>query len=85
MAAGAQGKFWEMHDLLFANQPALARVDLMKYASSLNLDMPRFEKDLDSDRIKAQVAADRAAGLKPHEVGTSGNKIYLPMQSRYPE
>src|SRR5271165_3210301 len=39
MAAREQGKFWEMHDLLFANQNALGREDLLKYAATLKLDM----------------------------------------------
>jgi protein-disulfide isomerase len=49
MAAREQGKFWEMHDLLFANQSALKRGDLLGYARKLGLDMARFQKDLDSD------------------------------------
>lgn len=69
-AAGEQGKFWEMHDLLFANQPALRREDLLKYARDLKLEMPRFEKDLDSDRIKKLVAADKALGDAKKVQGT---------------
>ncbi len=61
-AAGEQGKFWEMHDLLFANQQALGREALLKYAVSLNLNMAQFTKDLDSDRIKKKIAADKAEG-----------------------
>jgi len=62
MAAGEQGKFWEMHDLLFANQAALGREDLIKYARTLKLDMTRFMKDLDSERIKGIIATDKALG-----------------------
>ena len=69
-AAGEQGKFWEMHDTLFANQRALGREDLLKYARDLKLDMPRFEKDLDSDRIKKLVAADKALGDAKKVQGT---------------
>ncbi len=40
-AAGGQGKFWEMHDLLYENQDALEDEDLARYAKALKLDMPR--------------------------------------------
>src|SRR5207245_173308 len=65
VAAGEQGKFWEMHDALFANQNALKREDLLKYADTFKLDLPRFTKDLDSDRVKKMIDADKAeAALK---------------------
>lgn len=69
-AAREQGKFWEMHDLLFANQNALQREDLLKYAQGLKLDMARFTKDLDSDRIKKLVEAEKAEGDRMHVTGT---------------
>jgi protein-disulfide isomerase len=46
-AAHAQGKFWEMHDLLFANQGALERPSLEKYAQDLGLDLVKFKAGLD--------------------------------------
>jgi len=70
MAAAEQGKFWEMHDLLFANQNALGREDLLKYAETLNLDMARFRKDLDSDRIRKKIEADKAEGDAKKVQGT---------------
>jgi protein-disulfide isomerase len=45
-AAGAQGHFWEMHDLLFRNQNALSHKDLLGYGERLSLDMSRFRQDL---------------------------------------
>ena len=48
LAAGAQGKFWEMHDLLFKNQRALKRPDLEKYAQELGLNLDTFKKALDA-------------------------------------
>jgi protein-disulfide isomerase len=69
-AAAEQNKFWPMHDLLFANQNALAREDLLKYAKTLGLDVPRFTKDLDSDSIRQKVAADKAEGDMRHVEGT---------------
>jgi protein-disulfide isomerase len=62
--AGAQGKFWEMHDLLFAGQDKLSREDLIAKAKQLNLDVPRFPKDLDSHRFKPLVDADRREGSR---------------------
>src|SRR5262245_47529948 len=41
-AAGEQGKFWEMHALLFEHQHALEKKDLLHYAEELNLDVERF-------------------------------------------
>jgi protein-disulfide isomerase len=62
LAAEAQGKFWEMHDLLFAKQDKLTREDLTEYARQLKLDIPRFISDLDAHRFKSQVDADRQEG-----------------------
>ena len=58
MAAGAQGKFWEMHDKLFENQRALDRASLEKYAAEIGIDVSRFKADLDAGRYKAQVDGD---------------------------
>lgn len=57
-AAGAQGRFWEMHDLLFANQGALEIDDLIGYAEELGLDVDRFAEDLLSRRHAIRVARD---------------------------
>ena len=46
LAAGEQGKFWEMHDLLFSNQSAVKLDDLMRYATRLELDLDRFRKGI---------------------------------------
>src|SRR5712671_7134279 len=45
-AAAAQGKFWEMHDTLFARQDALDDADLLKYAAELSLDSDRVRREL---------------------------------------
>jgi protein-disulfide isomerase len=73
MAARQQGKFWQMHDLLFANLGQVDRAHLLEYATRLGLDMARFEKDLDSPRTKQLVAADLADGAK---VGVRGTPTY---------
>ncbi len=61
MAAHAQGKFWPMHDQLFANQAALDHDSLLRTAEKLGLDMTRFVKDMDSAEVKARIDADMAA------------------------
>lgn len=63
-AAGLQGKFWEMHDLLFKNQTAWskatdARSLFADYAASINLDTKRFATDMNDERLKARVTADQ--------------------------
>lgn len=58
MAAHAQGKFWEYHDVLFENQNKLTLPDLLKYARTLKLDIKKFTNDLHNWRHKAQIDAD---------------------------
>ncbi|GAA1447985.1 Na+/H+ antiporter NhaA [Leifsonia poae] len=57
-AAGAQGSFWEMHDILLANQDCLEPEDLNRYAAELGLDVERFESDITSGRHLARVMED---------------------------
>jgi protein-disulfide isomerase len=57
-AAADQGAFWAMHDLLLANQNALARADLIAYATQLGLDVERFERYLRERSGAARVAED---------------------------
>ncbi len=65
LAAGDQAKFWEMHDLLFANQRRLDARDLVRYAKQLDLDMKAFNQALRSHRYRAMVEQDltEARGL----------------------
>jgi protein-disulfide isomerase len=65
LAAGAQGKFWEMHDTLFENQTKLTRADLLGYAKSLGLDLAEFQHALDNHTFRPIVERDlaEAAGL----------------------
>ena len=57
-AAGLQGKFWEMHDLLFEHQDALSPRDLIGYADSLDLDIQQFMHDLREHAGAARIASD---------------------------
>ena len=62
VAAAEQGKFWQMHDKLFANQQALASADLDKYATEIGLDMAKFKAAMDNPKTKAQVESDTKMG-----------------------
>jgi protein-disulfide isomerase len=80
MAAEAQGKFWPMHDKLFAHNTELDRESLENYAAALGLDLPRFRADLDAERYKARIEADKQEGSDLGVVGTpavfiNGRKI----------
>jgi Na+/H+ antiporter NhaA len=57
-AAARQDAFWELHDLLLGHQGALRRADLVGYAATLGLDIPRFTADLDQHTGAAHVAED---------------------------
>ena len=61
-AAAAQGRFWDMHDILFEHQRALRERDLRHYASELGLDLERFERDRSSDRAWQRVCRDVRSG-----------------------
>ncbi len=69
-AAFAQGKFWEMHDAVFANSTALEDADLRRYAQQIGLDMAQFNAHFDARTGEAAVAADRAEGEKLGITGT---------------
>jgi protein-disulfide isomerase len=79
-AAGAQGKFWEMHDKLFANQSALDRPSLEKYAGELGLNMAKFKADLDAQKYKSVIESESKEGSAVGVTGTpavfiNGRKI----------
>lgn len=60
--AGAQGKFWQMHDLLFENQLHLKQHDLIRYAERLQLDMPRFTAEMDDAIYLQRVREHQRSG-----------------------
>jgi protein-disulfide isomerase len=62
LAAQAQGKFWEMHDLIYAGYPNISRTIVMGYARKLGLDMTRFSAELASHKYKARVDAEEKEG-----------------------
>ena len=87
-AAGRQGKFWEMHDMLFENQNSWssqrsAKDTFLSYAQSLQLDIGRFEGDLNSEEVKEKVENDYQSGIQSGVNATptfflNGQKIQNP-------
>lgn len=87
-AAGRQEKFWEMHDLIFENQSSWsnqrnAKDVFVSYAYSLQLDIERFENDLNSKEIKEKVENDYQSGIQSGVNSTptfflNGQKIQNP-------
>jgi protein-disulfide isomerase len=69
-AAGAQGRFWEMHDLLFTHQAGLAPRDLLVLARSIDLDLERFTEDLTQRTYAPKVRRDFLTGVRSGVNGT---------------
>lgn len=69
-AAGLQGKFWEMHDVLFANQSALEDQDLAALATEIGLDEARFRTDFADQKGLPRIEADVASGVRNGVEGT---------------
>ena len=63
-AAGEQGRFWEMHELLFADQKHLSPADLRARAASLGLDLRKFDEAISSGRARKRVQADFEEGKR---------------------
>ena len=69
-AAGAGGKFWEMHDTLYEHQKALDVAHLVRYANGLSLDAAKFERDLADHRFAPRVREDFLSGVRSGVNGT---------------
>ena len=70
--AGAQGKFWEMHQLLFDNQPHLDRTHVHRYAESLGLDMARFKSEMDGESYRQRIREQKEVARRSHMRATPG-------------
>ena len=70
LAAGKQGKFWEVHEKLFANQSDLNDTKVEAIAGELGLDMEKFKKDLQDPAIASVIDRDMNDGLKANVQGT---------------
>jgi protein-disulfide isomerase len=71
-AAGAQGKFWPMHDLLFKNQRELEPRELRRYAQQLDLDIARYDAEMADQRYLRRVREHIASAERSDVRGTPG-------------
>ena len=69
-SAGAQRKFWPMHDMLFENQDALEAEDLLQYAAAIDLDVEQFARDLSQERFAPRVREHFMGGVRSGVNGT---------------
>jgi len=74
MAAHKQGKFWEMHDKLFANQRELSEANFEKWAKELGLNLKKFKKDYQSEEIKKRIEEDDQYAQK---LGANGTPTFF--------
>jgi protein-disulfide isomerase len=72
--AGEQGKYWEMHDKLFANQRALDAKNLPDYAKAVGLDADKFQQCLSSEKDSSKIRAELDAGSK---IGITGTPAFF--------
>jgi protein-disulfide isomerase len=79
-AAGAQGKFWEMHEVLFQNQHALADEYLAEYAAALGLDTQRFIDEVLSETYANRIREDFRSGVRG---GVNGTPCFFINGQRY--
>lgn len=72
--AGAQGVFWEYHDLLYLSVPDFSRDDLVRYAGRLNLDRATFTACIDGRKFRKEVEFDVSEG---RDIGVRGTPSFL--------
>jgi len=70
VAAGKQGKFWEMHDIMFKNNRELGQDKLKEYAGQIGCNVPQFEKDMNSPETQAVIDADMKDATSAEVRGT---------------
>jgi protein-disulfide isomerase len=70
LAAAQQGKYWQMHQRLFAHPERLERADLEEHARALGLDLPRFRADLDGPTVDHLMEIDSATARSVHTEAT---------------
>ncbi|WP_447983697.1 DsbA family protein [Nitrospira sp. Nam74] len=69
-SAGGQGRFWDMHDVLFEHQDALSVTDLTEYANDLGLDMTQFVRDVTEHTYADRIREEAAEGVRSGVNGT---------------
>lgn len=97
-AAALQGKYWEMHDIVFENQDDLEMDALLSYASDLGLDMEQFEQDMANPVLAEKVDADFESGIRSgvnatptffingekYNNGWEGDRMMIFIKTNYP-
>ncbi len=73
-AAHRQGKFWEMHDRIFANPKDLSEETYLRYANEMGLDIEKYKSDFSSSSVRKVIDADLA---KARELGVSGTPSFF--------
>src|SRR5207247_11120636 len=74
MAAGNQGKCWQMHDLLFAHQQELSDAKYEEWAKQVGLNMAQWKKDKESPEVAAAISKDSSYG---QSVGADGTPSFF--------
>lgn len=74
MCAKEQGKFWELHDKILANQGAIADEDLKRYATEIGLDAEGFNACFDGGKFKDQIMQSQRGG---QELGVTGTPAFF--------
>jgi protein-disulfide isomerase len=81
-AAGAQGRFWEMHDMLFEHQDALDDEELLAYGKSLGLDVTRYAAELANGTYHNKVRKEFRQGVRS---GVNGTPTFFINGTRFDE
>jgi protein-disulfide isomerase len=71
-AAHRQGRFWEMHDRIFANQREMSPEKYEEYAAEIGLDLEQYKRDIVSQEVKSRIDADTREAEKVGNRGTPG-------------
>ncbi len=79
-AAGAQGKFWEMHDRLYEHQKELKQENLIRHAGAIGLDVNRFKEELAEGTYDKRVRDDFFSGVRS---GVNGTPTFFINGSRH--
>lgn len=79
-AAGAQGKFWEMHDLLYENQPRFSMRYFLEVATQLGLERERFVEDVENGTFRPVIRDDFVGGVRS---GVNGTPCFFIDGERY--
>jgi protein-disulfide isomerase len=67
-AAARQGRYWEMHEVLYRRQKALVDSDLREYASELGVELARFDADFEGEAVLERIRRDVSSGIASGEV-----------------